>query len=190
MNFRTAIGEGWAMNDEAAFMAAILAAPDDDAPRLVFADWLDERGDRRAEWLRLTVRRDQLTRGPSAGEDMVARTLAWAKDRTEVGRITRRLQQLAAVVPEAWALRLHRGAIENCLNSETCPRFWHRLPESDQADQRPCHQCQRPVECCRTTWEAVKAGFRGRPVVQVPVRNPGVPLWENRSNAPPEEGSA
>jgi uncharacterized protein (TIGR02996 family) len=27
-----------------AFMAAILAAPDDDTPRLVFADWLDEHG--------------------------------------------------------------------------------------------------------------------------------------------------
>jgi uncharacterized protein (TIGR02996 family) len=29
--------------DRAAFMAAIIAAPDDDLPRLVFADWLDER---------------------------------------------------------------------------------------------------------------------------------------------------
>jgi uncharacterized protein (TIGR02996 family) len=171
------------MNDEAAFMAAILAAPDDDAPRLVFADWLDERGDRRAEWIRLTVRRDQLTRGPSAREDLVARKLAW----TEMDRITRRLRQLAAVVPEAWALRLHRGGIENCLNSETCPRFWHRLPESDQADRRTCHRCQRVVECCRTTWEAVKAAFRGRPVVQIPVRNPGIPLWGNRSDVPPDE---
>ncbi len=32
------------MTDEQAFMTAILAAPDDDTPRLVFADWLDERG--------------------------------------------------------------------------------------------------------------------------------------------------
>jgi uncharacterized protein (TIGR02996 family) len=30
--------------DEKAFLAAIAAAPGDDAPRLVFADWLDERG--------------------------------------------------------------------------------------------------------------------------------------------------
>lgn len=29
--------------DEQAFLTAILAAPDDDTPRLVFADWLDER---------------------------------------------------------------------------------------------------------------------------------------------------
>jgi len=30
------------MNDEAAFIAAIAAAPDDEAPHKVFADWLDE----------------------------------------------------------------------------------------------------------------------------------------------------
>ncbi|HVK12776.1 MAG TPA: TIGR02996 domain-containing protein [Gemmataceae bacterium] len=38
-------------------MAAILDAPDDDAPRLVYADWLDEQGDGdRAEFIRLDVR--------------------------------------------------------------------------------------------------------------------------------------
>ena len=176
------------MNDEAAFLAAILADPDDDAPRLVFADWLDERGDCRGEWLRLTVRRDELVRGAAAGATIAARALAWATVRGEVRRITRRLQQLAARVPEAWALRLHRGFIENCrYPEETCPRFWHRLPESDRADQRTCDRCQRQVECCRTTWESIKAGLRGRAVVQVPVRNPEVkllPRW------PAEEGPA
>jgi uncharacterized protein (TIGR02996 family) len=32
------------MTDERAFLAAIKAAPADDAPRLVYADWLDEHG--------------------------------------------------------------------------------------------------------------------------------------------------
>lgn len=31
------------MTDDAAFLAAILAAPNDNTPRLVYADWLDER---------------------------------------------------------------------------------------------------------------------------------------------------
>ncbi len=40
--------------DRDAFMAAILAAPDDDLPRLVFADWLDEHGEpERAEFIRV-----------------------------------------------------------------------------------------------------------------------------------------
>src|SRR5947207_2720423 len=36
------------------FLAAIAARSDDDLPRLIFADWLDERGDAdRAEFIRL-----------------------------------------------------------------------------------------------------------------------------------------
>jgi uncharacterized protein (TIGR02996 family) len=41
------------MTDEAAFLAAIRAAPGDDTPRLVYADWLDDQGDTRAEFIRL-----------------------------------------------------------------------------------------------------------------------------------------
>jgi uncharacterized protein (TIGR02996 family) len=38
------------MNDEHAFLAAI--ATGDHTARLVFADWLDERGDPRGPWVR------------------------------------------------------------------------------------------------------------------------------------------
>jgi uncharacterized protein (TIGR02996 family) len=42
------------MPDPAPFLAAICASPDDDLPRLVYADWLDEHGDpARAEFIRL-----------------------------------------------------------------------------------------------------------------------------------------
>ena len=42
------------MSDAPALLAAIRAAPDDDAPRLVYADWLDEHGDpARAEFIRV-----------------------------------------------------------------------------------------------------------------------------------------
>jgi uncharacterized protein (TIGR02996 family) len=45
------------VSDEEALMAAIDAAPFDDAPRLVYADWLQERGDEaKAEYLRTVVR--------------------------------------------------------------------------------------------------------------------------------------
>ena len=40
--------------DAAPFLAAIRAAPDDDAPRLIYADWLDEHGQpERAEFIRV-----------------------------------------------------------------------------------------------------------------------------------------
>lgn len=41
------------MHDEATFLQAMQERPDDTALRLVFADWLDERGDPRGEFLRL-----------------------------------------------------------------------------------------------------------------------------------------
>jgi uncharacterized protein (TIGR02996 family) len=39
--------------DHASLLAAIRAAPDDDAPRLVYADWLIERGDPRGELIQV-----------------------------------------------------------------------------------------------------------------------------------------
>ncbi|MEO2088149.1 MAG: TIGR02996 domain-containing protein [Gemmataceae bacterium] len=42
------------MSDREAFVAAVAASPEDDLPRLVFADWLDENGDpERAEFVRV-----------------------------------------------------------------------------------------------------------------------------------------
>jgi uncharacterized protein (TIGR02996 family) len=41
------------MNDEHAFMQAMQQHPEDNALRLVFADWLEERGDQRGELIRL-----------------------------------------------------------------------------------------------------------------------------------------
>src|SRR5262245_8060837 len=41
------------MHDEAAFLRALQQHPEDTALRLVFADWLEERGDSRGELIRL-----------------------------------------------------------------------------------------------------------------------------------------
>src|SRR3954467_3828719 len=44
------------MSSEAAFLSEIRERPDDDSPRLVFADWLDENGDPdRAEFIRVQI---------------------------------------------------------------------------------------------------------------------------------------
>ena len=50
------------MTQHDALLAAVCAAPDDDLPRLVYADWCDENGQpERAEFIRVQV------------------TIAWAK---------------------------------------------------------------------------------------------------------------
>ena len=61
-----------ATDDEAAFRNAILAAPDDPLPKLIFADWLDERGDPRAAGLRWLVER-----GVRPVHDAIADTWDW-----------------------------------------------------------------------------------------------------------------
>src|SRR5215470_1619052 len=41
------------MPEQDAFLQAILAEPDDDGLRLMYADWLEEHGDPRGEFIRL-----------------------------------------------------------------------------------------------------------------------------------------
>lgn len=61
------------MSDEDAFLAAIAAAPADDTPRLVYADWLDDHADPRAEYVRLEVERHRLTARDPKRPDLTAR---------------------------------------------------------------------------------------------------------------------
>src|SRR5690349_11303648 len=49
------------MSDEAAFLKALRDNPADDTARLVYANWLDERNDPRAEFIRLRQQHAQLT---------------------------------------------------------------------------------------------------------------------------------
>ena len=44
------------MTDDEAFLRAVVAAPGDEAPRLVYADWLDDRGDPRGAYLRAELK--------------------------------------------------------------------------------------------------------------------------------------
>src|SRR5262245_30437487 len=77
--------------DEQSFLNAILAAPDDSAPRLIYADWLDERNDLDS------VAKATFLRG---SEDH-------ALDR-------KALQRLAADLDPAWLAVVSRLPIENC----------------------------------------------------------------------------
>lgn len=51
------------MNDDRAFLAAVMANPRDRLLRLVYADWLDERGDPRGEFLRIQCLLEELPAG-------------------------------------------------------------------------------------------------------------------------------
>jgi uncharacterized protein (TIGR02996 family) len=64
------------MDDHEALVAAIAANPDDDAPRLAFADWLEERGDAaRADFVRDQVRLDRTPPGTDEHRQLFRRTV-------------------------------------------------------------------------------------------------------------------
>ena len=73
------------MDEEAGFIAAMLAEPDDRTVLLVYADWLDERDDPRGEYLRIVlggpIVGDRLLRflQISPGLDPQWRELVWSR---------------------------------------------------------------------------------------------------------------
>jgi uncharacterized protein (TIGR02996 family) len=55
------------------FIQAILAAPDDDLPRLIYADWLDEHGESdRSEFIRVQIERARLETDGSSSQAVFA----------------------------------------------------------------------------------------------------------------------
>ncbi len=48
------------MSDRETFLAEILANPEDNTPRLVYADWLTEQGDPQGEFIHLQIQRESL----------------------------------------------------------------------------------------------------------------------------------
>jgi uncharacterized protein (TIGR02996 family) len=69
---------------EARFLAAIAADPSDDEARLVYADWLIERGDPRGEYLRVEI---AVYNGPSR-----LKALAAQLDPAWLDQVTRRFR--------------------------------------------------------------------------------------------------
>src|SRR5258708_31097953 len=76
------------MNYDQAFLQDVLDAPDDDVPRLVYADWLEDNGEPdRAEFIRLQIR---LCREGGFGAD-------------EAAEMEARIEQLRLAHDDEWA---------------------------------------------------------------------------------------
>src|SRR5262249_5473597 len=62
------------MTHDEAFLEDIAEHPDDDAPRLIYADWLDDHGDpARAEFIRVQCELERTAEGEPRGEDVIRR---------------------------------------------------------------------------------------------------------------------
>ena len=80
------------MFDDETAIRSMLASPGDDASRLVYADWLEEHDDPRADYLRAE--------------------LAWAQNKTEAA--ARRLGRLTKKLDAVWVARVSRPPVGVC----------------------------------------------------------------------------
>jgi uncharacterized protein (TIGR02996 family) len=104
-------------SDEQAFLKAILEAPDDDTPRLVFADWLDERGEGddsvRAALIRAQCRLELLPSGSKERRKLEREAKAILKEHGK--RWAKPLEDIKVV--KGWTFR--RGFLEGVTMSAT-----------------------------------------------------------------------
>lgn len=82
------------MNEDEAFIRAIVDSPGDDLPRLVYADWLDDRADPRGPYLRAEM--------------------AWAR----TGNKVKALRKLGELLDPVWVYRVSRPPIGVCLTKD------------------------------------------------------------------------
>jgi uncharacterized protein (TIGR02996 family) len=137
------------MSDEAAFLNAILFDPQDEAPRLVYADWLDEQGDPasapKAAFLRADARLKLLPERHPRREPLITG-----------------LKTLARDLDPGWLSVVSRLPIENCtLIATRCPKRWEGLEPTDEASIRFCSECEREVHYCPTIQVARKHACAG-----------------------------
>jgi uncharacterized protein (TIGR02996 family) len=92
------------MNDHEPFLQAIIAEPEDDAPRLVYSDWLEERGHPRAEFIRVQC---ALARGEGT-----SRLRAEWREREEELLAAHRAQWLKPLRGFGRCLHFRRGFVE------------------------------------------------------------------------------
>lgn len=98
------------MSDHDALLAAILANPDDDTPRLVYADWLTENGDPdRGEFIRIDV---ELARTPPTTEADEQHRRALLSRRDELLKL-HRSAWLAPFLPHVQDPRFTRGFVSS-----------------------------------------------------------------------------
>jgi len=92
------------MSDHAEFLGEILANPDDVTARLVYADWLEERGDPRSEFIRVQCRLAELSDEDPEYRKLDERSLEFIRKYKE--------QWVVEIAPLVFSPRLNRGFVE------------------------------------------------------------------------------
>jgi uncharacterized protein (TIGR02996 family) len=133
-------------DEDKTFLRAIMSNPVELTAWLVYADWLDEHDDPRAEFIRLEVRHGQLNNTE----------LEWYS-------VEERLQELRAALDPDWIAIFDRPKIEVCESAFRfqCPKRWENLKGTDDPTVRHCEACEKKVHYCRTLPEAQSHARQG-----------------------------
>ena len=158
---------------EANFLAALRASPDDDVTRLVYADWLEARGEiERADFLRI-----------------VCKLAAPKVNPKKAPQLAERLIKLSASSDAAWRALVSRPKIEAC-DIEfrfKCPKQWSSLSPTDAPGVRHCGTCDRKVHFCATLEEVREHAWENHCVAFDPaLRNREALLTYDRERPRPE----
>jgi uncharacterized protein (TIGR02996 family) len=167
------------VTEERAFLKAILERPEDDASKLVYADWLEEQGDPRGEYLRLmmAVRQERVvTPGQRQRHQELSAELAellaqgwqaWRENQRRMQelegqladlsqqirqQVPARLQELAATLDPNWLAVVSDPEIEGCGKSvgEARQLRFDFVCDKTWADMRPTDdKSVRHCEACR-----------------------------------------
>lgn len=136
--------------DEISFIREIMFDVTDDTPRMIYADWLDERNDSRSEFLRL-----DLMLGQVAETDM------------QYEKLQMQRSMLIKQLDPQWVSLLARSPIELCPQKVEfkfmCPKRWENLqPFGDDQSVRYCDQCGKSVTYCLTIYDVRENARRGQ----------------------------
>lgn len=124
---------------EARFLDMLRAAPEDDGTRLVYADWLEARGDvGRAEFLRTVCKLAAPTVNPK-----------------KVPALRERLMRLSTASEARWRALVARPELDGCAIEFRfkCPMKWSALARTDDPAVRHCAACDRDVHFCASVGE-------------------------------------
>src|SRR5688572_29181034 len=145
------------MDEGRGLLRAVLERPDDDARKLVYADWLEERGDPRAEYIRLMMQVRQ-GRAATLGQRRRHQELSLELAGQVRQRVPARLQELAAALDPAWLAAVSDPEIEGCGKGPAeawrlrfdfvCDRSWSDLEPTDDGTVRHCEGCGKNVFFC------------------------------------------
>jgi uncharacterized protein (TIGR02996 family) len=141
---------------ETAFLRSIVDNPDDDANRLVYADWLEEYGQPdRARCVRLEVELNRLPRSDPRFASLAAEmeVLDSAFDAQWVWALVRPARVLNCGQPESYDLNLRFNYL--------CPNRWADLRPTENAAVRYCEECRKKVHYCESKAEAERHALAG-----------------------------